>query len=159
MSQDIKDAAVKEIDGHRFEVCKLEPMLSLHMLRNLLAAVGPSFGAMLNGVSLESLSGSQLDLGKAVGELFGRLDNKMLTDMVKTWGAISFVDGKRVSDVYSAIFQGKMAMQLEWLAFCIASEYGEVVGKARGAIAKLLVAVASQLGSKFQDISKESGTS
>lgn len=159
MSQDITDAAVKEIDGHRFEVCKLDPTVSLHMLRNLMAAVGPSFGAMLNGASLESLSNSQVDIGRAVRELFDRLDNKMLDDMVKTWDAVSFVDGKRVRDVYSAIFRGKISMQLEWLSFCITSEYEELVGKAKNAIARSLGAVATRLGSKFQDILKDGGIS
>jgi len=159
MSQTLADAAVKEIDGHRFEVMKLDPMVSLRMLRRLMAAAGPSLGAMLNGASLKSLSSSNVDLGRAIGELFDRLDEKMVDDMVATWAAVSFIDGQRVKDVFSAVFRGKTAMLLEWLYLCVTGEYEDAVGKARSAIDRAIAEVAQRLESKSQSISPGSGAS
>lgn len=159
MSQSIQDAAVREIDGHRFEVCKLDPMVSLLMLRRLMAAVGPSLGAMLNGVSLKALSSSSVDLGRAIGELFDRLDEPLVDDLVKTWSAVSFIDGKPLKDVFSAVFRGKTAMLLEWLYLCVTGEYEDAVGKARSAIDRAIAEVAQRLESKSQSTSPGSGAS
>lgn len=159
MSQTLADAAVKEIDGHVFEVLKLEPMTSLQLLRRLMAAIGPSIGSALNGADVKGLLSANVDLGRALGELFDRIDEGMVNHIVKTFRGVSFVDGKKVDDVFSAVFRGKLPMMLGWLRFCLESEYGETLGKARSAIDRAIAEVAQQFKSPSQSTSGTSGPS
>lgn len=159
MSQTIQDAAVKEIDGHKFEVLKLDPMVSLRMMRRVLAVLGPSIGSMVATGEAKKLLDSKVDIGRALGEFFDRVDDKLLEDLVSTFGAVSFYDGQRVADKVSAIFRGKLPMMLEWIAFCLVSEYGDAWGKAQSAIARAFGAMAQRLESAFPSIFSTSGPS
>lgn len=128
----------KTIDGMEFEVHHLDPVLSLKLLRRLMAAIAPAIGS---GIGSADISGvlnqtASVDMGAGLRALFDRLDEKLVEDLRTAFADVSIVDGSPLSKVYAVKFSGRIGTVLEWLVYCALYEWDDIRGKAIGAIAR-----------------------
>jgi hypothetical protein len=131
------DGAKKTIGAVEYTVYRLDPTISYRLARRLGAVLGPAIGAAIGKADGSSVSEANVDLERAARELFDRLDEKLLDDLVHAFGEVSLAGGAKVRDVFSAHFRGRVDEMFEWLAFCLSVEYEGLIKKVRSGIGRV----------------------
>jgi len=137
----------REIDGNKYTVYMLGPMVSHDLLVDLSKMVGPSLGPVLD-VFANSLSSGKPTLEnelnadfftKAASSLFASLDKVTLKNIINSMAEVTHVDGKPLKPIFEAHFRGKLQAMYKWLAFAMQAQWGKCLSalvdnvQARGA--------------------------
>ena len=104
------------VNGLKLSVGPLPAITSLRLWAKLIKQHGGAAASMLDGNSVAGIE-----------RLCGSLDVELLEEVRSTFCGVSTVDGKSIdSDAkYNAAFTGKVEAQIDWLRFCLTSEYGD----------------------------------
>lgn len=134
------DGVKETIDGVEYTVYMLDPTLALRLLRRILAVVSPAIGALAGAADKTSVAERVTPelFSRIAAELFDRFDEKLLDDLVQKLGEVSMASGKRVSDVASIHFRGRIGHMLKWLAFALRVQYADFFDGLKPGIARVV---------------------
>ncbi len=141
------DGETREIDGNKYQVYMLGPMVSHDLLVDVSKMIGPSLGPVLDAFTNSAVSGksvldAELDVNfftKAAGSLFASLDKTTLRNVINAMAEVTHVDSKPLKPIFEAHFRGKLQAMYRWLAFAMQAQWGKCLSalvdnvQARGA--------------------------
>ncbi len=143
------DSIEETLNGHRFEVFKLDPIKSLEALNVVKDALAPALGTGLGSVDKVADIGDVLD-SPDVGAKLGPVIEKLLTSadfnrqkfLIETFRPVTNVDGKKLgADQFSLVFRGDLPLMFAWLKLCMDGEWGNVGGAITTAIQNVIAQV------------------
>ncbi len=146
------------IEGHKFQVFKLPPLDAQDLLLDILAAIGPSVGALAGGLKGDAdtpITEREFDptaLSAGIGSFVRSLDKQTMRAMVKTLAEVSTVDGMKLTEQLPIVFREDLSLMYRWLWFALKVQYARffalLPSGASGALGKLARAASSQDTSK-----------
>lgn len=155
------DSKTKTIDGHTFEVFKLDPFTAQDILIDLGQAIGPALGNVAGGIakltgnekaeSLLDIDTSDPEIGRAVGALFSSLDKAMLRELINKMAEVTVYVGSekkgKLPGIMAVLFRGNLRLMYQWLWFALEVNFGDFfgwVGTAIGDVTGIVKADPSQ---------------
>lgn len=131
------DSFKETIDGVEYTIYMLDPRTSLRLLRRILGAVSPALGAFAGTGGDMSAEVSPELFSKIAGDLFDRLDEKLLDDAVDHLASVTHADGKPLKETMAIHFRGRIGAMVRWLAFALRVQYADFFAEAKAAIARI----------------------
>lgn len=123
------DGVKGKVGEYELTVYKLDPLVSLKLFRRLSAVVAPSLAAGVGTLgSLKELLNQRVDVASFGRELFDRIDDALLEDLVRIFGEKTLGPSGWLKDTYRALFMGRLELMFGWLALALRSEYEGVLG-------------------------------
>jgi hypothetical protein len=144
MSQ--QDSEKTTIDGLEFTIFMLDPWIANDITHAISKIVGPSLGELAGAVmgskdkqgEAKKLLDKKLDpefAAKGVTELFRNMDASTTRWVMQELAKVTTVTGQgKLSDTFSAVFQGKIGTMYAWLGWALKVQLQSVFGTLSTAI-------------------------
>jgi hypothetical protein len=135
------DSITETLEGHdaqhKFEVFKLDPLVSLRSFNILKEALAPALSSALG--SVESLAeitemienpeaGEKFKFAGALERLLLDATTERIETMISAFMPVTQVDGQDLKGKFSLVFRGDLPLMLAWLKLCMKGEWGNVLG-------------------------------
>jgi hypothetical protein len=145
MSQ--SESKTKTIDGHTFEVFKLDPFDAQDILVDIGQAIGPALGSAVGaaegikaggGESLLDIDIDNPEIGKAISTLLGGLDKAKLRELMTKMAEVTVYIGKegsgKLPTVFKPLFRGNLPLMYKWFWFALEANFENFTAWLRTAI-------------------------
>jgi hypothetical protein len=122
------------IDGVRYRMRPLPPMVAMHLLRRFFQILGPSLGATVDslGGNLSEILNSQKDIkiGSVIGGAVERLSGDDLDWAISTLSKQCDVvkgpnETPRLADIFDVHFQGRVRHLFAWLTWAAKGQFAD----------------------------------
>lgn len=157
------DSQSDTIGDHTFEVFKLPPLDAQDILIEILHALAPAAGKVVNVLEdggLQNLMEAKiesLEAGEAIVRLSQGITKERMRELVKVMATVTRCDGKKLNATMEVVFRGDLPLMYQWLWFALKVQFGNFLEPVRNVITRALRAGAVK--SKSQPISDENGPS
>jgi hypothetical protein len=136
----MRDPVKKTIDGVTFEVTPLGHKTARGAFVRLSKAVGPALARSAGSGDVTDLTGSDVNVAAALGEVIGNVSDEDLDWFSDVLGKTTrySVDGEKWPFLDSSnrdvLFQGRLLLFFHWLAFALEVNYSDFFGWLRSAL-------------------------
>lgn len=154
------DGETRELEGNKYTIYMLSPMVSHDLLVDVSKMVGPALGPVMDvflggAAAGKDVANTELDAGffsKAASAFFGGMDKATIRNVITTMAEVTHVDGKPLKGIFEIHFRGKLHVMYMWLAFAFEVQWG----KSLGALVSTIQTKGARLG--MAQVSQSQGT-
>jgi hypothetical protein len=128
----MKQEQTHTIDEEKYTFYQMNPEESLRLLTKLAKLLGMSMGKALSGNnvdSMETVLGTNIDVGTLIEGIAGRLDEDEVMNIVKmSLSQVTHAGQGEVSSAFNDLFKGRIGHMLKVVAMSLKVEYSDFFG-------------------------------
>ena len=128
------DSQTKNINGHKFEVFKLPPLVAQDVLIDIGQVLAPALGKAATAVDSVK-GGNPLDMdiddpriSTAVASLAQGVTKEKMRELVRIMADVTHCDGTPLPKIQEVVFRGDLPLMYEWLWFALQVNFGNFSG-------------------------------
>lgn len=125
-----RDSKKETIGEHKYEVFMLPPKVANRMLVEMLKAVGPALGEIVDGTEgglkrlLDEKDTTNVKVAKAIESLVANLDADTLDRHMATLASVTHANGAALEPTFDLHFMGDLPAMYKWYFFALRANFG-----------------------------------